>query len=288
VKAVARILGKPNVCLLALDPNRAETLKLDSKSTLTANDCAVFSNSTSTTGVAVKKDSMLKASTICAAGGVDQDGIISPAPFTDCPQFNDPLAGRSAPPVESCSHQKLAIKNETRSISPGVYCGGLTIDGHSVVTAEPGIYVFKGGTLAVGGTSTFKGVDVSFYFDADAALKVGKNTQIDLAATRTGALAGLLFFGARNPSPKIKHEILSKNAQKLLGTIYFPESLLSIGTDYGPGAAVGGGAAYTAIVARQILIKNKSVVSLNSDYDATDVPVPAGIRGAAQPVSLVK
>ena len=46
--------------------------------------------------------------------------------------------------------------------------------------------------------------------------------------------------------------------------------------------------AYTAIVARMMTLYGGPNLVLNTNYDITDVPVPDGIRGAAQPVALVR
>ena len=46
--------------------------------------------------------------------------------------------------------------------------------------------------------------------------------------------------------------------------------------------------AYTAIVARMLTLYGGPHLVLNSNYEQTDVPVPKGIRGAAQPASIVR
>ena len=48
VRSVARVMGKPNICVLGLDTSDAGTIELWSKARLTAQNCAVYSNSTST------------------------------------------------------------------------------------------------------------------------------------------------------------------------------------------------------------------------------------------------
>ena len=215
-------------------------------------------------------------------------GDIAPPPFTDCPQFEDPLGARQEPSVGGCTYKDTVIKNQVRTISPGVYCGGLKIDGQSSITMSPGLYTITKGNLEIKGHSVLKGRDVSFHLDADAKLKVEENTAIELEARTNGALTGILFFGSRKQTGKMEHEILSQSAQKLVGTLYFPSSALVVGSEYGPGANVGSAAAYTAIVARRVVVHSKSVVTLNTDYDKTDVPVPEGIKGAGQPIALVK
>ena len=290
VTSVAQVMGTPNVCLLALEKSSADALKVDNRSTLEGKSCSIFSDLISPKGLSVRDGALLKATSICSAGGTDTNSSnnIVPPPYSDCPQFDDPLASRPEPSVEGCTYRDYSIKNTTSLISPGVYCGGLKIEGHSIVTALAGLYIISDGKLELKGNAELKGIDVSFYLTGTSQLRADEHTKIQLEAQKSGPLAGILFFGSRKQSTKIEHNILSREAQKLVGTIYFPVNALIIGSEYGAAANVGNAAAYTAIVARRILVRNRSTVTLNSDYHMTDVPVPEGIKGAAQPVSLVK
>lgn len=283
VKAVARVTGSPNICVLALEKRSFNAVWLTSSARMTGNDCAVFSNSTSSTSIAVKDNANLKAATICSAGGVDNSGAIDPPPFADCPQFDDPLADRPKPTIGPCLHNSLEIKNEVRTLSPGVYCGGLKISGNSVVTFETGDYIIKDKSFLISDQASVRGEYVSFYLDDRSWLYFGSGTSVELSANKSGSMAGLLFFGSRNQSILITHSILSENAQKLVGTIYLPKNSLIVDGN----AQVGGASAYTAIVARRVVLLKGPHLILNSNYDQTDVPVPDGIRSSGQPVQLV-
>ena len=209
VTSIAQVMGMPNICLLALERSELDALKVDKKSFLEGKSCAIFSNSISAKGVVVKGSAILRASTICSAGGVDANssGDIAPPPFTDCPQFEDPLGARQEPSVGGCTFKDTVIKNQVRTINPGVYCGGLKIDGQSSITVSPGLYTITKGNLEIKGHSVLKGRDVSFHLDADAKLKVEEKTAIELEARTDGALTGILFFGSRKQTSKMEHEI---------------------------------------------------------------------------------
>jgi Flp pilus assembly protein TadG len=286
--SIARVMGSPNICMLALETSTADALKLEDKSFVEGKGCSIFSDSRSAKGLSVRGKAAMSADSICSAGGVDVSGDISPAPYIDCPQFDDPLASRAEPTATGCDFQRFSVKNKSGTISPGVYCGGLKISGQSDIKALPGVYVIRGGDLAIADHATLRGSNVSFYLAVDAKLKVDEHTSIMLEARKEGALAGILIFASRSQPLNTEHQILSREAQQLVGTLYFPKTTLIVGSEYGLGANVGSAAAYTAIVARRILVRNKSAVVLNTDYDMTDVPVPDGIRGAGQPISLVK
>lgn len=285
VTAVASIIGKPNLCLLALDPDDMGTIYIQQSAAIVGQNCSIFSNSRHSNGVKAFGSSLLSGNVICSAGGFSGGKAnYSPPPIPDCPQFSDPLVGRPEPTAAGCSETNLVLTNRTTSLSPGTYCGGLTINGNSSITLKPGIYIMKDGPLFVEGTSKFAGTNAGFYFTGpNARLFLDRLTTIDLSAPKDGMMSGILFFGSRSQS-NIQHEILSDNAHNVLGTIYFPSGNLSIDANQ----PIADKSAYTAIIVGKITANSGPTVYLNTDYSASDVPVPDGIRGAGQPTRLVK
>lgn len=284
VKAVARIVGKPNICLLALESSEPGALYLVKSSRLTGNNCSVFSNSSASNGLVVKDSAILTATTVCSSGGIDQTGTISPAGLMDCPSFEDPLASRSEPVMGTCDYQNTKLANVTVTLRPGIYCGGISIAGTSDIRLEPGIYAIKTGVLEMKDQAKLTGDDVTLFLGPTTWFFLAPDTTVSLSASKSGPLAGLLLFGSREQSKIITHTILSKNAQRFVGTVYLPRNSFIVDGD----SSVGGASAYTAIVARRVVLLNGPHLVLNTNYDQTDVPVPAGIRGADQAVTLVK
>lgn len=276
----ARFVGRNNICVLGLAKS-GTAVYLDRYARLTGNNCGVFSNSAATAGLKVDTGAALKASLACSVGGVSMSGSITPAPVTDCPPQDDPLASRAAPSFAGCSFKNLVVDNVPRTLSPGVYCGGLTIKGNSNVTLQPGVYVLKDGGLTVAGQATLTGTGVGFYITGNAApVLFAAMTHVQLSAPASGPMAGLLLFEDRALSVRLKHRITSDDARKLIGTIYFPVGSLIIDAR----RPVADQSAYTAIVAQGLELNMGPNLVLNSDYQATDVPVPAGIAGSSQVV----
>ena len=286
VRSVARVVGSPNICVLGLEAKSAKAIALQSDARVTGRNCAVFSNSTDPQGIHSKDNAQLKAKLICSAGGsVGGKANFEPAPVVDCPQFTDPLASRPPPPVSGCDYNAMTIEDETRTIYPGTYCGGLEISGTSRVKLRPGIYVIASGDLVVKDDAEFTGEKVGLYLaGASSSLTFADSTTIEIAAPTNGIMAGLLIFSSRNQNGNIKNTIMSNNARILVGTIYMPQARFTIDGD----SPIAGESAYTAIVARRIEAGSKPNLVLNTNYDETDVPVPSGIRGAGQPVALVE
>ena len=284
VQAVARVAGQPNICVLALEPRELGAVSLTNNANLTGKNCAVFSNSRSASGLTVSHGANLTATTVCSAGGILGNGHIYPPPYQDCPQFSDPLAARPEPKSQGCDHIATIILNQERVLRPGVYCLGLTITGFSRVTFMPGVYVIKNGPFLVALSSQIKGEGVGFFLQGVSFFVFDPLTKIELSAPTDGPMAGLLFFGSRSQSKLLINTILSSSAQVMLGTIYLPTTSLVVDSL----AQVGGKSAYTAIVARRLTLLDGPQLILNSNYEATNVPVPEGIRGAGQPAQLIK
>lgn len=148
VHATARVAGEMAICMLILDDAKKAALAVNRSATITANGCAVYSNSASAVGITGKDGSLLKADLICSAGGYDGEAEnFNPQPLTDCPVTSDPLSGRLPPTIGPCLETDLVIDSGMRTLDPGTYCGGLTVRNTADVKLNPGVYIIKDGVL---------------------------------------------------------------------------------------------------------------------------------------------
>lgn len=294
VSAKATLAARDKICVLGLMPDTLAGVHLDNKSKLTATNCGVYSNSTSVGSIRTDSKARGVASTFCASGGYQKLGNVSltPKPQTDCPVVPDPLAARPKPTVGGCDYNKLVVKSR-KTLKPGVYCGGLKIEGRGKAKLKPGVYIIKDGPLLVKGKGELKGKSVGFFLTGDDSIfKFDEDTKIDLKAPIDGIMAGLLFFEDQNvtysfvfnqnksskaplPPDVRQHQISSNNAKQLLGTIYLSRSILLVDAD----ASVAQDSAYTAIVVGRLWLQQGPNLVLNANYSVTDVPVPAGLAG---------
>ena len=327
VQARANVVGSMRLCMLALDPAAPSAFDLEKAAQVTATGCTLYSNSGNPIGMTGKDLSMAKAQTICSAGGYS--GVranFTPSPQTGCPVIPDPLKDRPAPTVGACTPiPASAAKNgdtsknlvdQSVTLDPGTYCGGLHVTKNAVVTLKAGIYAIKDGPLIVDSKASLSGTDVGFYFMGDkGGLLFDQDTTISLAAPTTGVMAGLLMSEERSvsapvdpalaalagplglappPTPPPKgatkpmrtYRIISDNARTMLGTIYLPAGRLVVDAK----KPVADQSAYTVIVAQQINLYEGPNLVLNANYAATSVPVPKGVgpvggRTAADAIS---
>ena len=285
VSSSAQVVGTGTVCMVGLDKVKKETIHLTKSASLEASGCGVFSNSKHKDSIKVEDNAVMNAALTCSVGGVKgaKKASFNPDPVTDCPPIADPLADRLPPAVGACSYNDLEIEDEMRTLSPGTYCGGLKVKGTAQVKLLPGIYIIIDDKLEVTDKALFEGENVGFYLAGNKAkLSFKKETTINLTAPKDGEMAGLLIYEDRKAARIEKHEITSDNARLLLGTIYLPNGTLRIDSE----APVSDKAAYTAIIARAIELDEGPTLHLNSDYEATDVPIPKGLAGGQ--VRLIK
>ncbi len=280
--AKAQLVGENKVCVIGLAGTGSGVVSLTNDAHLEAKGCSVYSNSTNSMGFYLGSGSEIEADLVCSAGGVYNKGASSSAKvLTDCPPLADPLSGRSPPAFGGCSYTNTMIGSGIVTLKPGVYCGGINISGDAQVTFAAGDYIIKDGLFFVHGKASVKGANVGFYFTGLLSLiQFWDDASIDLSGREDGDMAGLLFFDDPKASILRVHNIRSTRAKNLTGTVYLPKGTLLVD----PAASVAEKSAYTAIIARRLVIENGPSLVLNTNYGATKVPVPSGIRSSADVV----
>jgi Flp pilus assembly protein TadG len=274
--ATASLVGESKLCLLTLETNSAKGLQMLQSSHLQASGCSVYSNSTNPNGIFINDAATIDAAMICSAGGVkNKNGSTTVPVTTDCPALADPLLGHATPNVVGCDYNNTKLRSGSAVLRPGVYCGGIDLGDTVQVKFDPGTYILKDGQFKVADTASIQGTDVSFFLSGQKSfITFTDNASINLSGAETGDMAGLLFFNDPTSGTSRTHVISATNAKTLTGTIYLPNSTLKVD----PNSSVGEKSAYTAIIVNKMSIEQGPNLVLNSDYAATPVPVPAGIK----------
>jgi Flp pilus assembly protein TadG len=303
-EATAQLSSGLPLCLIGLDPKADATVGLQKEALLSAPNCLVYSNSKSSAGIMSRDNAVLKAGFICSAGGKSAaaNASFSPQPATDCPSMPDPLAGRPLPADGPCNYLAKIVAGGTATLQPGIYCGGLIITLGANVKMAPGVYTIKDGPFLVNGNSTLTGENVGIYLKGLASnLKFDTQTTISLTAPKTGPMVGLLIIDDPTGATALlntliagkytkllsaprEHLILSDNARTLLGTIYMPKGRLIIDAT----KPVADKSAYTVLVVQQLDLYSGPNLVLNSDYGASEIPVPPGVGIYGAKVAITK
>jgi len=262
-------------CLFTLDPSSSSAFSLSGGVQLTSK-CGVQVNSSSATAMSVSGGTSLTAPSISVVGNYSLSGgsSISPLPTTGAASMSDPLANLPAPSVGACNYTNYSVSGgASKTLSPGVYCNGISISGGADVVFNPGTYILEGGGLQLSGGCTVSGAGVTFYNTAGAgygygAVSFSGGTHDILSAPTTGSLAGILFFQDRNIASPAASSFSGGASAILNGTLYFPTSALTY--------SGGTGTAYTILISKKISFSGGA--TLNNDYSS--LPGGSPVKGS--------
>ncbi|MDH3660275.1 MAG: pilus assembly protein TadG-related protein [Alphaproteobacteria bacterium] len=265
--------AEPGVCILALDPDAVPGFDV-SNGTVAANGCSVHVNATDPEALEGSPNGSIVAEPICVSGGHESAPDFTPVPDSNCPQLADPLASLEPPVVGLCDHNNFKLTSGDTTIDPGVYCHGLEVSSTANVTLNPGLYIIKDGQLRITGSGSFSATGVMFYITgADAFARVSGSGTVTLTAPITGTYAGVLFFGDRALPTSTNISLKGGPSFHYEGSIYFPTSnVIFSGT-----ASASSPSPYTIIIARSYNFNGSGEFVVNSNYDASAVPLPAGL-----------
>jgi len=281
-RARAMPLADRSMCVLSLKESGV-VLRGSGDGGIRANGCVVHANSSHAHALTLDGAAEIAAHSICSVGGYRGSASkVSPAPTIDCPAIEDPLQDRTPPTGGPCNFFSKTINHVSQTWSPGVYCGGMYLNNNAQVTLLPGVYILRKGTLNIEGGASLRGAGVTIVLTQGARLNVLGDSVLDLSAPATGPTAGMLLFANRDTPPSA-HRFNSNNARFMLGTIYLPTAELRIGG----GAPIADQSPWTAVVTGSLQVVGSAQIVLNTNFDATDVPLPSGLNGKARNLRLL-
>ncbi len=292
-EAIATKEANPG-CLITLNPTAPDALKLDSDAEITAVGCSVKVNSSSGSAVNALSNSKVTADSICVNGGYSGGSShYTPTPETGCSKSFDPLKGLVTPTIMGgCTETDYYLSSEdTDVLSPGRYCGGIHLDSDASVTLTAGIYFIEGDGVYnqsdpdfwLSSNSGISGENVTIFLTNGAEIMFDSNSTINLSASKTGPMAGIVIYQDRaDAGLGLVHELNSNGVARLEGVVYLPGSTLysssdsQIAGDGDPSATPPVPApAYTMVIADKIELGSSAKLTLNSNYEAAGgVPLP--------------
>lgn len=127
------------------------------------------------------------------------------------------------------------VITETRTIQPGVYYGGLRLEGGGTITLESGIYVMAGGGFTKKGNLVVQGDEVLIYATYDPYNPTGDGEgkpfllegtgTIELTAHTSGPYEDILFWQDEAITDTFRH---AGDAEASVGIIYVPGATLEV------------------------------------------------------------
>jgi len=277
--ATASTAGLTPLCVLISGSNGAKLLNIKDSSQMKAPACLVHSN----------RDILVEGGNITAASVqavTTAGGSISPSastgaapiedPFADLDLERDPALGALCSPMELANRVK--VSSGVHYVQAGRHCGGIEAYGAARVVLAPGEHFFLQGALVVKEDARLEGQDVVLFFDTMSKFDFTDRALVSLDGRKTGPYAGIVMGAMRDNRQDFV--ISADHVESLLGVIYVPSARLIVDGD----ADVARDSAWTVIVAKEMQMKGAPSLFINANYDATDVPVPAGVgpRGGAR------
>ncbi len=250
-------------CVLALDVHMSGSATAQGSNTTVLNGCSLYDNSDSATAMTVGGSAHITTLSVGVVGNLTGASSITTTNGiqTGIGAVADPYANSAYPAFFSCTAQNFKA-NKDQTISPGVYCGGITINAGTTVTMQPGIYYLDGGSLQVNGGATLTGSQVTLVFTSKnvsgyATATINGNATINLTSPPTGSTAGIVVFGDRNMPTGTSFKFNGGSTQYLGGAIYVPTGDVSFS------GGAGTRTSCTQLIARSVTFTGNSQFALN-------------------------
>lgn len=263
--ATASSVSLVPLCVLTTGNTGSRVVNIQDSGRLRAPACMVHSNR----DIAVEGGA-LEAAAVQAV--TSATGAITPSPGTGAAPIDDPFANLAIDDGVRCP--RVVVRPRLSGVvrlAPGTHCGGLIIGGTAELVLEPGEHLFKAGALLLGGQARLSGTDVVLFFDTASWFEFRDRSMVNLTGRQTGEFAGLVMAATRN---NVQNFVVSSdNVETLLGVIYVPSARLVVEGR----ADVARDSAWTVIVAKELRMIGSPSLFINADYNASSVPVPAGV-----------
>jgi len=242
VRSVATMQASGKACVLALDPTASSSAQVWGSTSVDLAGCVLAANSVSSTAIDIGGSSSLNAASLWTPGdyheGNSASVTLAAAARTHAWAIPDPFANVQVPAFNGCAGGNNTSINNTRTLSPGVYCNGIDIQSQAVVTLNPGTYVINRGDFNVAGGARVRcscpnstdGVTIILTSSTQVSqighVRINGGADINLRAPSgtSDTYRGILFYQDRRASSASNQvDRLNGGANMILkGAIYFP------------------------------------------------------------------
>jgi len=217
-------------CALALDPSGSSDFETIGSATITAKSCFIASNSTSNQAINAAGNSSMTVQGLYTMGNYTGASHIT---STDAPVIHatapipDPYHGLPIPSFSGCAHNS-STSGGTTTLSPGVYCGGLSLNGGTTVM-QPGVYIMDQGSFSVNGNATLSGSGVTIILTSSTSanyptVTINGGANVTLSAPTSGDYSGVAFFQDNNAALNNGNKFNGGSNMNITGALYMPSA----------------------------------------------------------------
>lgn len=203
----------------------------------------------------------------------------------------DPYQSTQIPSYSGCDHTNFNVPpngtliSGTYHIQPGVYCGGIVINGNVNVVMDAGatpdksIFTMDGGSFLVNGNTNVSGTGVSVVLTSSSKSNYGTviingDSTVNLTPPTSGPMAGFTFFSDRAATQDANFN--GNSNSNIGGVLYFPNQHVNFN---------GNSAANDSCLE---LVAKSITFNGNSKFDDTGCSAMGAKSIGATPVVLVE
>ena len=176
-----------------MDPTDAATLYIKGTPAVSTNNCFVGNNSTSSSGTDLQGAANLTTSLLTTPGNYAIKGaatLNATTILTGAAPTPDPFASLPTPGAGICQ-----TYSGGSTLTPGTYCGGITVNNGTNLMLSAGTYVVNGGDFKLNGNATIDGsAGVTLIFINGATFHFNGGGAMTLNAPAGGTYKGVAIY----------------------------------------------------------------------------------------------
>lgn len=276
-----------NACVLALTRANTEGISVTGSAVLDSPNCSLFSNAAGSASGYACGQASITTSGFATVGGITVgcSASVSGNQQTQQSPVGNPLANLTPPTPGTCMAQNNFGPGYAQ-LSPGTYCGGLTINANTQVDFQPGTYIITNGNFTMNGNTTIVAADgVTFYLGGPTPGGIdwsgNTSSNVVMSAPTSGPYAGVLVY--QDPSSIAGNVITGNTDLALSGDLYFPSTAFQM-----IGNATGGPTTVESSPGVGLnIIANTVSLSGNATLDTGD-PEPIGGYGVGTQITMLQ
>lgn len=222
------------VCVMVTDPDSNHTLLVRNQAKIEFTNCMVQVNTQNWDAVEARDTSYIHSTNgeNCFVGDIHY-GDVQPPKNPSCTFFPDPFASYTVP-TNPCTYTNMVVNTPSATLTPGTYCGGITLNTSGTVTFAPGVYYIQDGDFKILGSVNVNATQVTF-------LITGAHSNIDIQTTGTitmspstnaGQWSGFVFYydqpSSKNNKANGGKNTIARATVNMSGVVYLVGQILNI------------------------------------------------------------
>lgn len=269
-------------CILSLNEEDSGSVTTSGSVTIEAPGCGIAVNSEADDALTLNGNVEIDIGRVKIAGGYDIIGGSADFSYssmnTNASKTADPYEDLEIPEFNGCSNNEMRRPTRitgggSHTLSPGVFCGGITISGNNDIELEPGVYILDGGDFDVSGGGSITGEGVTIILTNSGGDSYGSYGNMDLtgnkevyleAPTEGEEWEGVVVFQDRNaPADRSSNRITGTTGVEIRGAAYTPTRPFEFGGD--GQVASSNTSPCSRIIADSVVLHGNAAVGNNCD-----------------------